>query len=614
MTADLVAFGAVSALGCGPRACDVGEIGAIPTTVVGLDAQLASAGLAKPYCARVELAASEDDRAATLVRLAAEQLLESLHEHLPDFRNLNVGLAIGTSSGGMASIQRAVHQRTEGTLDAQTAMQCNYFAPLARLRAALDLEDADCVQVLAACASSTIAIGLGLRWIQAECYDLVIVGGYDAVSDFVAAGFEALGATSARPAPFRLGRDGLALGEGAALCALARPDLVPHPIVRLSGFGASSDAFHPTAPAPDGRGLLAAARRALSDAGKPPEAIDVVSAHGTATLLNDAAEARAIESLFGSHAARVHAFKGVIGHTLGAAGVLEWLALVQAGRKGVVPASVGDGSVEPGVEGRLPVHNVAANIRTGLKLSSAFGGANAALVFGSDGRVAPRTRRRVALGALGPVVDHPSPGRLGTVPGISTERIARLDAVSLLALLAAEPVLPHGVSLDRVGVVVGTEAATLEINDEFERRRSQRGAEPRRFPATSPNLAPGNVALAFGLRGPTLSVGSGPGACLEAAVVAHDLVAAGDADAMLVIAVEHVGAFVRDVWAAAGWRPPAAGAAALALVHGEGRGTLDRALLLRSWRRARAPGAVTAGGWLALTQAFGGQTPPVACP
>jgi 3-oxoacyl-[acyl-carrier-protein] synthase-1/3-oxoacyl-[acyl-carrier-protein] synthase II len=141
-----------------------------------------------------------------------------------------------------------------------------------------------------------------------------------------------------------------------------------------------------------------------------------------------------------------------------------------------------------------------------------------------------------------------------------------------------------------LGVVVGTAAATLEINELFDARRRERGArfvEPRRFPPTSPNLAPGQCAIAFGLRGISLAVGASPAAATEALLVAYDLLEAGDAESLLVIAAEQVGQVVIDVWTAAGWPLPRHGAAALVLAAGQGR-SLDRDRLLEAHAKAVA--------------------------
>jgi 3-oxoacyl-(acyl-carrier-protein) synthase len=158
-----------------------------------------------------------------------------------------------------------------------------------------------------------------------------------------------------------------------------------------------------------------------------------------------------------------------------------------------------------------------------------------------------------------------------------------------------------------MGVVVGTAAATLEIDAAFDERlreRGPRGVDPRRFPSTSPNLAAGNCSIAFGLLGPSLSVGASPDADLEALGVGLALVRAGDADGVLVVAAEQVGDVVRELWAAMGLRAPADGAAAVVL----GRAPEDDDRVVSAIRRAletrSKPGWDSERGWPAFLSAL----------
>jgi 3-oxoacyl-[acyl-carrier-protein] synthase II len=621
----VVAAGAVSPLGEGARAVGVGEPDAFPGTAIAEDALLAEAGLRRPFAARVRsvegIASTRGpvrDRAELLLERARDQLIAALDRELPDWKKRRLALSIGTSSGGMHCQERAFAARERGEpLDLAVARSAPYFGPLSPLVSGLGVPPDAVVQVLAACASSTIAIGLACRWLEAGHADLVIAGGYDALAVFVAAGFEALGATSGKqPAPFRAARDGMALGEGAALLALCRAgEARARGLGRVLGFAASSDAVHVTAPDRSGSGLAAAAAGALEDAAASDLSIDIVSAHGTATPFNDAAEARAIAAVLGDRASRavVHPFKAVIGHTLGAAGGLEALAALDALRRGVFPAAIGTGDTEPELTARLLERNQPGEPRHCLKLSAAFGGANAALVLGYDDGDAPaRERKRVRMLALGESrtqldVEATAP-RLASDPA----RLARLDPVSALAVAAAASALERceGPLPGRCGVIVGTAAASIEINDAFDLRRRQRGAravEPRRFPATSPNLCAGEVSIAFALRGPSFTVGAGPAAATEALVVALDLLEAGDADTLIVVAVDHVGPAVTDIWRAADLVLPETGAAAVVLSSGaSNRPELESARLRAAHRDAVvASGRVdgSAPGWPALLAA-----------
>jgi 3-oxoacyl-[acyl-carrier-protein] synthase-1/3-oxoacyl-[acyl-carrier-protein] synthase II len=319
----VLASAALSALGRGARAVDVGQIGEAPPSAVRVEA---AGALARIDDAWLDSAPSEQDRAARLLSSVARDLNEKLERLAPDFRARRVFVCIGTSAGAMHSMQSTFAALERAPRD--LARHANYYAPLDELFRSLGLERSrvECVQPLGACASSTLAIGLACRALDADECDLAIAGGYDALSDFVISGFAGLGALSRRgPEPFRVGRDGLALGEGAALVALVRATEGSAPPCLL-GFGASADAVHVTAPDRDGRGLARAAELALRDAGIAPSEIDLVSAHGTATPYNDAAESKALAQVFASHRVVVHPWKASIGHTLGAAGALAVLA------------------------------------------------------------------------------------------------------------------------------------------------------------------------------------------------------------------------------------------------------------------------------------------------
>ncbi|MEO5730112.1 MAG: beta-ketoacyl synthase N-terminal-like domain-containing protein, partial [Byssovorax sp.] len=282
----VIAAGAVSPFGLGDEATSAGAVGAPARIAISRDAVLEAAGLRRPFMARAPAAigvAASSDRAADLLVAALTQVASALDATRPGWRRERLGVVVGTSSGGMLTSERFFAARAAGCATPELARGATYFAPLDAALAALDLDAVrPRAQILAACAASTIAIGLGLRWLDRGACDLVLAGGYDAVSVFVAAGFEVLRATTAgSPRPFRVGRDGMCLGEGAGVVALVREgdrrDVTP--LVRIAGFGASNDAIHITAPDRTGSGLARAGAAALADAGVLPERIDLVSAH-----------------------------------------------------------------------------------------------------------------------------------------------------------------------------------------------------------------------------------------------------------------------------------------------------------------------------------------------
>lgn len=586
----VVAQGAVSALGRGATAVAPAVLGGMASSAIKQDAVLTAGGLQRPFAARAELTGvAHDDRATALILCAMEQLVSDLDVQLSAWRDLRIGLCLGTSSGGMNSAERFFDRlRSAKELNAECALSATYFAPFDAAKMRLRTETGarrvqPHMQIVAACASSTLAIGMGMRWLQRDACDLVIAGGYDAISLFVAAGFEKIRATSGTlPKPFREGRDGMALGEGAGVVAIttqarARVDGLHEPAFALSGFGASCDAVHITAPDRSGDGLRRAAEAALDDAAAEVAHVDLVSAHGTATSFNDAMESKAIAASCSGPAPYVHAFKAQIGHTLGAAGVLELLAATGALRDQIVPPTCGDGPLAEDAPAKIVDRARTAPLRRALKLSAAFGGVTAALVADDRPRAADAVRTRsdrpVHL-VRAMTVEHVDRANLALRCGMARDRIARIDPLGQLTLAAAaELVSACGrEAVGGAGIVSGHGLATLETNRRFYERlvaKGPRWVDPRMFPATSPNAGVGHAAIAYGLHGPCFSVCGGLAGGIEAVIAAADLVRAGDVERMIVVAADDDGPAIR-AWlqlAAAG-RPYAPGAVAVLLEAG----------------------------------------------
>jgi 3-oxoacyl-[acyl-carrier-protein] synthase-1/3-oxoacyl-[acyl-carrier-protein] synthase II len=569
MSVAIVAWGAVSGLGRGAEAASAGNVGEPARVAIAVDEELRAGGFAKPFAARVRLAEGKDDvdRATRILGASLADCVRDLDATLPGWRAKRVGLSIGTSSGGMRTAEQLFARIARGEpLPPELAARAAYFGPLLDVAREKGIDFAPATLVLCACSSSLIAIGLGARWLDLGKCDLVLAGGFDAVSPFVASGFESLQATSTQvpPRPFRVGRDGMALGEAGAVLALTR--LADRgTVVRgyVCGFGASADAVHITAPDKSGAGLAQAARAALTDAGNPR--VDLVSAHATATPFNDAAEARGTASALGAGAAGeafVHAFKAQIGHTLGAAGAIESLVALDAIARGVFPATAGEGALDPDAPARILAVGQAGAPRVALKLASAFGGANAALVLRCEPPPLPaappaaeRAQRPVFVSRAVRVSSLPDVSEIANRIGANADKLARADAHVLWALAALASLADRlgRDSFAGAGVVVGTAAATIETNGRYAARLRERGprfVEARRFPYTSPNAVAGECGMAFGLRGPAFTVGAGLHAAVEALAAAVDLVAAGDAERMLVVAVDEIGD-VAAAWAGA---------------------------------------------------------------
>ncbi|MCI1186381.1 beta-ketoacyl-[acyl-carrier-protein] synthase family protein [Hymenobacter sp. DH14] len=234
-----------------------------------------------------------------------------------------------------------------------------------------------------ACISGVAALLVAQRLLASGQYDAAVVAGADTVSRFVLSGFQAFQALSAGPCrPFSEDRDGINLGEAAATMVLTAttPAAMVGPVVRLAGGAISNDANHISGPSRTGQELANAIGEALAGAALPADSVDFIAGHGTATPFNDAMEAKAF-ALAGVAGRPVSSVKGALGHTLGAAGLVESVLSVLALQHGqLLPTA---GYSQPMQPQPLAVSAVAAaaNSRVALKTASGFGGCNGALVF-----------------------------------------------------------------------------------------------------------------------------------------------------------------------------------------------------------------------------------------
>jgi 3-oxoacyl-[acyl-carrier-protein] synthase II len=248
------------------------------------------------------------------------------------------------------------------------------------------------VTVLAgACAAGNYALGHALDLVRLGRADTVLAGGTDAFSRVAFTGFARLGALAAEACrPFSADRDGLVLGEGAALLvvesATAAAARGAEPLAELAGIGLSGDAFHIVSPDPQGRGAARAMAAALEDAGAGPGEIGYLSAHGTGTPANDRAEVAAARAVFGKGGPPMSSIKAITGHGLGAASALEAVACVQALREQIAPPTWNFTRADPDCDWDA-IPNEPRELELGIVLSNAyaFGGANASLVLRAAG-------------------------------------------------------------------------------------------------------------------------------------------------------------------------------------------------------------------------------------
>lgn len=250
--------------------------------------------------------------------------------------------------------------------------------------------------ITSACASANHALGTAFRTIQYGDADIILSGGTEAsVTPLSLAGFCALRALSTRNdephkacRPFDVDRDGFIMAEGAGVLVLEELD---HALARgakiyaeITGYGATCDAFHITAPAENGEGGARAMKMALNDAGLKPENLDYLNAHGTSTPLNDPTETAAIKTVFGDHAykLKINSTKSMIGHTLGAAAAIEAIVCCKTIETGKIHPTMNLDNPDPECDLDFVPHNaIDHNVQTALSNSLGFGGHNGVIIF-----------------------------------------------------------------------------------------------------------------------------------------------------------------------------------------------------------------------------------------
>ena len=300
-------------------------------------------------------------------------------------------LVLGTTSGGMALGEAYLRHaiRTPATQRGQPTRLAGYQAQCQAMAVGAAFGFTGPILIVAnACASGANAIGHAWDLLRCGRVERVLAGGYDALCQLTFGGFDSLQVLSPNPCrPFDAKRDGLSLGEGAALLTL---ETLEHARRRgaeilgeLAGYAALTDTHHLTQPHPEGEAAFAVMTSACASAGVTPGQVDYVNAHGTATPQNDAAEAAAINRWAGARAATlpVSSTKASIGHLLGGAGAVEAVVTLMALRGGWLPPEGTLQSPDPACQFRLVNQPTEARVNVALSNSFGFGGANAALVL-----------------------------------------------------------------------------------------------------------------------------------------------------------------------------------------------------------------------------------------
>ncbi len=311
---------------------------------------------------------SEKARVCALLDGAVEQIKSQIDDLKIKYSPERIGVVIGTSNSTMEEFSLGL-------------CQINMATPAEYTREILGLTGPAWV-VSTACSSSGKVFASARRLIESGLCDAVVVGGADAKTRIVLNGFSALEAVSSSlTRPLSPNRDGINLGEGAALFIMRRFNEGEHGIALL-GVGESSDAYHLTAPDPEGKGAEASMREALSDASLQPSEIDYINLHGTGTVYNDSMECAAVRRVFGDNVI-CSSTKPMTGHALGAAGAIEvGLCFISILKQHGAPAHITDTIDAEIAPFTIPEAGNSLPVRVALSNSFAFGGSNVSVIIG----------------------------------------------------------------------------------------------------------------------------------------------------------------------------------------------------------------------------------------
>jgi len=338
------------------------------------------------------------DRYTQFAVAASKMAIEDARLDLKSIEHDRFGVCIGSGIGGLETLEsqyKIMNEKGPGRVSP-------FFIPMMISNIAAGFismvfnAKGPNMTIVTACASSTNAIGEAYRIIQRNDADIMITGGTEAsITPMAIAGFCSMKALSQRndeptkaSRPFDKNRDGFVMGEGAGILVL---EDLEHALKRnakiygeIVGYGSTADAYHITAPAPEGEGAYRAMRKAVEDAGISPDEIDYINAHGTSTELNDKFETQAIKALMGKHAYKVavSSTKSMTGHLLGAAGAIEALACLMAINECVIPPTINYETMDENCDlDYVPNKARTAVVKYAMSNSFGFGGHNASIIL-----------------------------------------------------------------------------------------------------------------------------------------------------------------------------------------------------------------------------------------
>jgi 3-oxoacyl-[acyl-carrier-protein] synthase I len=315
--------------------------------------------------------------------LNQDGFLAQIHAARQRYGAARIALLLGTSTASIGATEEGYRRLVDDRRlpdDLYRPAIHNPHSLTAFVAEALDVHG-PCLTISTACSSSAKVFASAERLMRLGIVDAAIVGGVDSLCDSVLFGFNALELVSPEPCrPFDAARRGISIGEAAGFALLERTDAHPAASLRLLGCGESSDAHHMSTPDPSGMGAELALRDLFTRTGIDASRVDYINLHGTASQKNDAMEATLVARLFPDRT-RVSSTKGLTGHTLGAAGIVETVITLLALREGFVPGNAGVNTPDPACTPHFAWRNESRPLQIALSHSFGFGGSNACLAF-----------------------------------------------------------------------------------------------------------------------------------------------------------------------------------------------------------------------------------------
>jgi len=321
-------------------------------------------------------------RSTQLASLLLDDIAPEMERLRERWRPERIAVLLGTSTGGADVTENAYRQYlSSGSLpEDYDLFRHHTFGGILHVVRELAQATGPSWMVSTACTSSAKPLATAQRLISAGVIDAAIVGGIDTLCSMTLHGFRSLDALSKGMCrPFAADRDGLNIGEGGAFLLVERSG---DPIAMLEGVGESSDAYHISAPHPEGLGARLAMERALEEAGCSASSVGHVNAHGTGTRLNDVSESAAIDAIFGRDVPVVST-KSYTGHMLGAAGATEAAITIMTVMEGWIPASLRAGPVDDKILVNVCEERIDGDVDRVVSNSFAFGGNNISVVIGA---------------------------------------------------------------------------------------------------------------------------------------------------------------------------------------------------------------------------------------